>query len=313
MDKKSRILILGSTGMVGGSIVRQLKKLEYSNLLLPDEFMLDLTNQESVMRYFRENEPEYVFLAAAKVGGIYANSTQQADFGYINGMIELNIIYAAYKFKVKKLLFLGSSCIYPRDCPQPIKEEYLLTGKLEQTNEMYALAKILGLKLCEAYNLQYKTNFISCMPTNLYGINDNFDLQNSHVLPALIRKFHEARAENKSQVEVWGTGKPRREFLFVDDLADACVFLMNNYNSNDTINVGCGFDVTIKELAETIKDITGFSGDIHWNIEKPDGTPRKILDVSRINEIGWKARTGLREGLEITYKWFIDNQDKIRK
>ena len=268
--------------------------------------------------FFQLEQPEYVFLAAAKVGGIWANNTYPAEFAYQNIMIQSNVIHASYHESVKKLLFLGSSCIYPRNCPQPMKEAYLLTGKLEPTNEPYAIAKIAGIKMCQAYNRQYGTRFISVMPTNIYGPGDNFDLETSHALPALIRKFHEGKIgyespvtsdEQKGKVTVWGTGKPRREFLYVDDLADACHFIMNNYESNEIINIGVGRDISIKELAELVKDIVGFSGEIHFDTSKPDGTLQKILDVSRLNSLGWQAGISLRDGIRSTYNWYLNNSD----
>ena len=273
---------------------------------------MDLTRQSAVEAFFEKEKPEYVFLAAAKVGGIYANSTYPAEFIYSNLMAQANIINAAHIYGAEKLLFLGSSCIYPRDCPQPMKEEYLLSGYLEPTNEPYAVAKIAGIKMCQSYNRQYGTNFISVMPTNLYGPNDNFDLMDSHVLPALIRKFHEAKVNDKPYVEVWGSGNPKREFLFVDDLADACLFLMENYDKSEIINIGTGEDVTVKELAETVKEEVGYAGEIRFDKTKPDGTPRKLLDVSRINSLGWKAKMPLREGIEKTYEWYKSQLD-IRK
>ncbi|WAM33651.1 GDP-L-fucose synthase [Caldicellulosiruptor morganii] len=307
MEKSSKIYVAGHRGLVGSAIVRRLLKENYTNLILKGREEVDLTRQEEVERFFEEHRPEYVFLAAARVGGIYANNTYPAEFIYQNLMIECNVIHSAYKFGVKKLLFLGSSCIYPRDCPQPMKEEYLLSGYLEQTNEAYAVAKIAGLKLCQFYKRQYGANFISCMPTNLYGINDNFDLNTSHVIPALIRKFHEAKINNYPYVEVWGTGKPLREFLYVDDLADACVFLMENYDDELWINVGSGEEISIAELAELIKKVVGYKGEIVFNSKMPDGTPRKLLDTTRLKNLGWQRKVGLEEGLRMTYKWFIDN------
>lgn len=268
---------------------------------------LDLTNQQAVNSFFAEEKPEYVFLAAAKVGGILANSTYPAEFIYENLMIEANIIHAAYKYGVKKLLFLGSSCIYPKFAPQPLKEEYLLTGELEETNEAYAIAKIAGIRLCKHYNQQYGTNFISVMPTNLYGPNDNFDLKSSHVMPALIRKFHEAKINKEPEVIVWGTGNPRREFLHVDDMADACVYLMENFDAEDIgefVNIGVGKDINIKELAELIKVIVGFEGKIKYDMSKPDGTPQKLLDIGKLNALGWKSEISFKEGIESTYEWY---------
>lgn len=304
MEKESKIYVAGHRGLVGSAIMRKLNSEGYTNIITKSHNELDLTNQEEVKRFFETEKPEYVFLAAAKVGGINANNLYPADFIYVNLMIENNVIKASFDNKVKKLLFLGSSCIYPKMAPQPIKEDYLLTGELEKTNEAYALAKIAGLKMCEFFNKQYGTNYISVMPTNLYGPNDNFDLNSSHVLPALIRKFHEAKESNSEYVEIWGTGTPKREFLHVDDLADAVVFLMNNYNENKTINIGTGEDLTIRELAETIKEIVEFKGELKFNSEKPDGTPRKLLDVSRLHSAGWKHKIELKEGIKSTYEWF---------
>jgi GDP-L-fucose synthase len=304
MNKDSKIYVAGHRGLVGSAIMRKLQQEGYTNIITRTHKELDLTNQAQTQEFFEKEKPEYVFLAAAKVGGIHANNTYPADFAYINIMIESNVIKASYDYGVKKLLFLGSSCIYPKLCPQPIKEEYLLTGSLEKTNEAYAIAKIAGLKMCQYFNRQYGTNYISVMPTNLYGPNDNFDLETSHVLPALIRKFHEAKINNKPYVEVWGTGTPRREFLYVDDLADAVVYLMNNYNENEPLNIGTGKDITIKELAELIKEIVGYEGEIKFDTTKPDGTPRKLLDVSRLHNAGWEHKITLREGIENTYEWF---------
>ena len=304
MDKNAKIYIAGHRGMVGSAIKRALEKDSYTNLIYKTKEELDLLDQSSVVELFKNERPEYVFIAAAKVGGILANNTYPADFIYQNLQIQNNIIYNAHKYKVKKLLFLGSSCIYPKLANQPIKEEYLLTGLLEPTNEAYAIAKIAGLKMCQYYKKQYGANFISCMPTNLYGPNDNFDLENSHVLPALIRKFYEARKENKENITIWGSGTPKREFLFVDDLADACIFLINNYDGVDTINVGVGKDISISELAQMIKNIIGFSGEIIYDETKPDGTLKKLLDVSRINDLGWKAQTTLEDGLKKTIECY---------
>jgi GDP-L-fucose synthase len=307
MNKDSKIYLAGHRGLVGSAILRKLKKEGYTNIITKTHKELDLTNQKETQEFFEKEKPEYVFLAAAKVGGIQANDTYPADFIYINQMIQNNVIKASYDNKVKKLLFLGSSCIYPKMAPQPIKEEYLLTGELEKTNEAYAIAKISGLKMTEFFNKQYGTNYISVMPTNLYGPNDNFDLKTSHVLPALIRKIHEAKENNSEYVEIWGTGKPMREFLHVDDLADAVVYLMNNYNENKPINIGTGKDITIKELAELIKDVVGYQGKLKFDTSKPDGTPRKLLDVSRLHNAGWKHKISLREGIEKTYEWFKEN------
>ena len=306
MDKSGKIYVAGHRGLVGSAIVRKLKEKGYNNIVVRDHKDLDLRDQYKTREFFELERPDYVFLAAAKVGGIYANATYPADFIYDNLAIEANVIKAAYDFGVKKLLFLGSSCIYPKFAPQPIKEEYLLSGYLEPTNEAYAIAKIAGLKMCQYFNQQYGTNYISVMPTNLYGPNDNFDLESSHVLPALIRKFHEAKVNNKPYVEVWGTGSPRREFLYVDDLADACVFLMEEYNGNDVINIGTGEDITIRELAELIKRIVGYNGEIKFDTSKPDGTPRKLLDVSKLRKLGWRHKVSLEEGIYRTYKWFVE-------
>lgn len=304
MNKDSKIYVAGHRGLVGSAIMRKLKQEGYTNIITRTHKELDLTNQAQTQEFFEKEKPEYVFLAAAKVGGIHANNTYPADFAYINTMIESNVIKASYDYDVKKLLFLGSSCIYPKLCPQPIKEEYLLTGPLEKTNEAYAIAKIAGLKMCQYFNRQYGTKYISVMPTNLYGPNDNFDLETSHAFAALLRKFHEAKINNKPYVEVWGTGTPRREFLHVDDLADAVVYLMNNYDENEPLNIGTGKDVTIKELAELIKEVVGYEGEIKFDTTKPDGTPRKLLDVSRLHNAGWEHKITLREGIENTYEWF---------
>jgi len=308
MQKSSKIYVAGHKGLVGSALTRALRAREYNNLILKTREELDLIDQKAVADFFAEEKPEYVFLAAAKVGGIMANNAYPADFIYQNLVIETNVIHEAFKNSVKKLLFLGSSCIYPKNCPQPIKEEYLLSGELEPTNKPYAVAKIAGIVACQSYNRQHGTNFISAMPTNLYGPNDNFDLESSHVLPALIRKFADAKKEGKDEAVLWGSGAPKREFLHVDDLADACVFLMNNYNSADTINIGTGEDVSIKELAETIKNITGFGGKIVWDSAKPDGMMRKLLDVSRIHQLGWRHKTELEDGIAATYQWFINNK-----
>jgi GDP-L-fucose synthase len=307
MEKDLKIYVAGHRGLVGSAIMRRLKAEGYKNLLTHTHAELELTRQEKVEEFFHEERPDYVFLAAARVGGIYANNTYPAEFIYSNLTIQTNIIHASYVFKVKKLLFLGSSCIYPKNCPQPMKEEYLLSGPLEPTNEPYAVAKIAGIKMCQAYNRQYGTNFLSVMPTNLYGPNDNFDLKTSHVLPALIRKFHEAKTEGLSEVEIWGTGSPRREFLHVDDLADASLFLMNNYSKSKIINIGAGKDSTIKELAEMIARIVGFKGRLVFNSIKPDGTPKKLLDISVLHSFGWKAKIGLEQGIAETYKWYAEN------
>ncbi|QNA45019.1 GDP-L-fucose synthase [Lacibacter sediminis] len=302
MEKKDKIFVAGHRGMVGSAIVRKLQQEGFDNLVVRTSAELDLRNQESVDVFFKEYKPDYVFMAAAKVGGIVANNTYRAEFLYDNLMIQNNVIHSSYKHSVSKLLFLGSSCIYPKFAEQPIKEEYLLTGTLEQTNEPYAIAKIAGLKLCEAYRSQYGSNFISAMPTNLYGPNDNYDLQNSHVLPALLRKMIVAKRTQQPAVEIWGSGTPRREFLHVDDLADACFFLMQEYDGTEWMNIGVGEDVSIKELAELIKDIVGYEGELQFNTSKPDGTPRKLLDVSKLQNRGWKAKIGLREGIQHVYE-----------
>lgn len=307
MDKKSKIYLAGHRGLVGSAIKRKLESKGYSNLIFRTHGELDLTNQQAVNEFFEREKPEYVFLAAAKVGGILANNTYPAEFIYENLMIEANIIHASYRNGVKKLLFLGSSCIYPKLAPQPLKEEYLLTGPLEETNEAYAIAKIAGIRLCKHYNQQYGTNFISVMPTNLYGPNDNFDLETSHVMPALIRKFHEAKVKNEPEVVIWGTGKPLREFMHVDDMADACVYLMGKYNTGDIgefVNIGVGKDITIGELSEVIKEIVGFEGTIRKDLSKPDGTPQKLLDIAKLSSLGWKAKISLRDGIEQTYEWY---------
>ena len=305
MNKDSKIYVAGHNGMVGSAIVRKLKDLGYTNIVTKSKKELDLTNQFLVNQFFHFERPEYVFLAAAKVGGIKANDQFRADFIYQNLMIQSNIIKASYDCGVKKLLFLGSSCIYPKFCEQPIKEEYLLTGTLEPTNDAYAIAKIAGIKMCQDFNKQYGTNYISVMPTNLYGPGDNYDLNNSHVLPAMIRKFHEAKLEEKDKVEIWGTGTPKREFLYVDDLADACIHLMLNYNDSEIVNIGTGQDVTIAELAIGIKNIVGFRGDIYFNTDMPDGTPRKLLDVSKLTSLGWTYKTSLKEGIQKTYEDYV--------
>jgi len=308
MDKDARIFVAGHRGLVGSAIVRRLEREGYRDLLLRTSKELDLRRQVDVERFFEKERPEHVFLAAAKVGGILANNTYPANFIYENLMIESNVIHSSYLSSVKKLLFLGSSCIYPKFAPQPIKEEHLLTGPLEETNEAYAIAKICGIELCKFYRRQYGCDFISAMPTNLYGPQDNFDLNSSHVLPALIRKFHEAKVKGQSEVVIWGTGQPMREFLYVDDLADACLFLMNHYSGETHVNVGTGKDLKIVQLAEMISEVVGFKGSITLDRTKPDGTPRKLLDVSMINSLGWKARTDLHEGLVLTYEWFLENR-----
>ena len=302
MEKNAKIYIAGHRGMAGSAILRKLTKEGYQNFILETSKELDLRNQSAVEAFFEQEKPEYVFLAAAKVGGILANNTYRADFLYENLMIQNNIIHQSFVHKVKKLMFLGSSCIYPKLAPQPLKEDYLLTGALESTNEPYAIAKIAGIKMCESYRLQYGCNFISVMPTNLYGEGDNYDLQKSHVLPALIRKFHEAKQQNMPFVEVWGTGAPLREFMNVEDLADACVFLMNNYDQPEIINIGVGEDLSIKELAMLVKEIVGFVGELRFDTSKPDGTPRKLMDTSKINNLGWKASISLKDGIKKVYE-----------
>jgi GDP-L-fucose synthase len=353
MKRDSRIYVAGHKGLVGSAIVRRIRSEGFSNLTVRSHQEVDLMRQAEVEAFFKAEKPEYVFIAAAKVGGILANSTYPAEFIYENLLIESNIIHSAYEAGVKKLLFLGSSCIYPRDCPQPMKEEYLLSGKLEPTNEPYAIAKIAGIKMCQSYNRQYGTRFISVMPTNLYGPGDEFDLETSHVLPALIRKFHEAkiggqrsevggrrleakeggkgvasdlkrsapptsserseRSSPVSSVTLWGTGTPRREFLHVDDLADACVFLMKHYEESEIINIGVGQDISISELADLIKDIVGFKGGIQYDRSKPDGTPRKLLDVGRLKALGWQPKISLREGIERTYRWYVEEAARVPK
>ncbi|MBU0646837.1 GDP-L-fucose synthase [Patescibacteria group bacterium] len=307
MQKNSKIYIAGHLGLVGSAIIRKLQSDGYNNLIFKTHVELDLLDQKAVADFFNKEKPEFVFLCAAKVGGILANSAKPAEFIYKNLQIQNNIIHQSYLNKVKKLLFLGSSCIYPRECPQPMKEEYLLTGSLEPTNEPYAIAKIAGIKMCQSYNKQYGTNFISVMPTNLYGPNDNFDLSNSHVLPALIRKFHEAKINKQNKVEIWGTGVAKREFLYVDDLADACIFLMNNYDDSEIVNIGTGKDKTIKGLSELIKKIINYKGKINWDTTKPDGTPRKLLDVSKLHKLNWRHKINLEQGIKMTYEWYKSN------
>lgn len=302
MEKKSKIYVAGHKGMVGSAIIRKLKAAGYENLLVSTSKELDLRDQEAVRKFFEANKPEYVFLAAAKVGGILANDKYKAEFLYDNLMIQNNVIHQSYKNGVKKLMFLGSSCIYPKMAPQPLKEEYLLTGLLEPTNEPYAIAKIAGIKMCDAYRYQYGCNYISVMPTNLYGPNDNYDLNTSHVLPALIRKFHEAKMTNAPNVTVWGSGTPLREFLHADDLADACFYLMQNYDEAGFVNIGIGEDSSIADLAALIKAVVGYEGNIVWDSTKPDGTPRKLMDVSKLTGLGWKARISLRDGIESVYR-----------
>ncbi len=308
MNQSDKIYIAGHRGMVGSAIVRRLQKDGFNNIVTRSSKELDLKEQQAVRDFFKQEKPNVVVLAAAKVGGIHANNVYRAQFLFENLMIQNNVIHSAYESGVTKLLFLGSSCIYPKLAPQPLKEESLLTGLLEQTNEPYAIAKIAGIKMAESYRRQYGVNYISAMPTNLYGPNDNYDLNNSHVLPALIRKFHTAKATNAPSVEVWGTGSPMREFLHVDDLADACFFLLQNYDEEMFVNIGTGVDLTIKELAEMIKGIVGYTGELKWNTEKPDGTPRKLMDVSRLHNLGWKHRIGLREGITAVYTEFAKSE-----
>ena len=304
MEKTAKIYVAGHRGLVGSAIMRSLQRQGYDNIIVRTHAEMDLRNQAEVNRFFDQEKPEYVILAAAKVGGIWANSQAPADFCYDNLMISANVVHAAYEHKVKKLLFLGSSCIYPKMAPQPIKEEYLLTGALEPTNEGYALAKISGMQLCKFYRRQYGCDFISAMPTNLYGINDNFDLNNSHVLPAMIRKFHEAKIENKPEVVLWGTGKVLREFLYVDDLADALVHLLNHYSAESHVNIGTGEDLSIHDLALIVKETVGYQGKIVYDSSKPDGTPRKLLDVSLLHSTGWHHKTSLQEGIKTVYQWY---------
>jgi len=307
VEKDAKIYIAGHRGMVGSAILRKLEAQGFSNFVLRSSAELDLRNQQAVTDFFEKEKPDYVYLAAAKVGGIKANNTFRAEFLYDNLCIQNNIIHNAFLQKIKKLMFLGSSCIYPKLAPQPLKEEYLLTGELEPTNEPYAIAKIAGIKLCEAYRDQYGCNFISVMPTNLYGINDNYHPENSHVLPAMIRRFHEAKINQLPEVVIWGTGSPRREFLFADDMADACIFLMGTYNEKGFVNIGTGSDITIKDLAILIKEIIQYEGDIKYDSSKPDGTPRKLMDVSKLNSLGWTYSTNLSEGIKIAYKDFLKN------
>lgn len=311
MEKDSKIFVAGHRGLVGSAIVRALEAQGHTNIIKKNRDELDLLDQRAVADFFASEKPEYVFDAAAKVGGIMANKERPAEFIRENLTIQNHIIHSAYVSGVKKLVFLGSSCIYPKLCPQPIKEEYLLTGPLEPTNDAYAVAKIAGIMMCQSYNKQYGTDYISLMPTNLYGPNDNFDLQSSHVLPALIRKFHEAKENSSPTVTLWGTGSPMREFLHVDDLADATLYLMNNYDESEIVNIGTGEDVSIKELAELIRDIVGYTGDIEWDTEKPDGTPRKLLDVSRLHQLGWRHQRPLSDGIKDTYQWYLDNLDRL--
>lgn len=310
MEKNSRIYVAGHTGMVGSAIARCLERNGYKNIIRISHRELDLTDQAACGRFFDSEKPEYVFLAAAKVGGIHANDIYPADFIMENMLIECNVIRSAFRNNVKKLMFLGSSCIYPKLCPQPIKEEYLLTGPLEPTNEAYAMAKISGIKMCQAFNKQYGTRYISVMPANMYGINDRFDAYNSHVIPAMIIKFHRAKTENLPFVELWGTGKPLREFLYVDDMAEACVYLMQNYDGSEPVNIGSGKEISIRELAETIRDVTGYGGEIVFDTTKPDGTPRRVLDNSKITAMGWKPKTDIREGLQREYEYYLEMVNK---
>lgn len=307
MNKTDKIFIAGHRGLVGSALVRNLQQQGFSNLLLRTRAELDLTQQQAVDDFFKQEKPDYVFLAAAKVGGIHANNTYRGDFIYQNLAIQNNIIDAARRYGVKRLLFLGSSCIYPRHCPQPMQEEYLLSGALEPTNEPYAIAKIAGIKLCESYNYQYGTDFATVMPTNLYGQNDNFDLQNSHVLPALIRKAHEAKMNKSDSLTIWGTGSPKREFLHVDDMAAACIFVMDQKGFTEMVNIGSGQEVTIKELAELVCEVVGFDGKILYDATKPDGTPRKLVDISKIKQLGWTPKISLKDGLQQTYEWFVNH------
>ena len=311
MEKSAKIYIAGHKGLVGSAITRNLTAKGYNQIITRSSKDLDLRNQQAVTDFFAEEKPDYVFLAAAKVGGIVANNTYRADFIYENLAIQNNIIHNSYLNGVKKLMFLGSSCIYPKMAPQPLKEEYLLTGLLEETNEPYAIAKIAGIKMCDAYRAQYGCNYISVMPTNLYGYNDNYHPQNSHVMPALIRRFHEAKVDGKNDVMIWGTGSPKREFLFADDLAEACFYLMENYNEPAPINVGVGEDITIKELAYLIKDTTGFEGEITFDTTKPDGTPRKLMDVTKLHNLGWKHKIELKDGIKLAYEDFLEKAENV--
>ena len=313
MNKADKIYVAGHRGLVGSAIVRNLQKKGYHNIVGRTHKELDLTNQTEVRKFFEEEKPDIVVLAAAKVGGIHANNTAPAEFIYENLQIQCNVIQCCHEYHVKKLLFLGSTCIYPKMAPQPIPEDALLAGALEPTNEAYALAKISGLKMCEFYKKQYGDDFISCMPTNLYGPHDNYDLENSHVMPAMIRKFHEAKVNGADSVELWGTGAPLREFLYVDDMADACVFLLENYDGVQHVNIGTGREVTIKQLAETVKEVVGFQGTIVWNDSMPDGTPRKLTDVSKLHGLGWHHKVDLEEGVRLAYEWFQENIDIARK
>lgn len=312
MDKNAKIYVAGHRGLVGSAIVRNLQSKGYTNIIGRTHRELDLLNQAAVREFFEKERPDYVVLAAAKVGGINANNTAPADFAYDNMQIQCNVIKSAHDYNVKKLLFLGSTCIYPRMAPQPIPEEALLTGPLEETNEAYAIAKISGLEMCKFFKRQYGDDFISCMPTNLYGPYDNYDLENSHVMPAMIRKFHEAKVNRAKSVELWGTGSPLREFLYVDDMADACTFLLENYSGEQHVNIGTGKEVTIKELAETVKRIVGFTGEIVWNSNMPDGTPRKLTSVDKLHALGWTHKIDLEEGVKLAYDWFVENIDQAK-
>ena len=312
LNRHARMYVAGHTGLVGSAVLRRLQAAGFEKVLIASRDQLDLRDQAAVNYWFKANRPEYVFLVAGTVGGILANSTRPAEFIYDNMMIHASVVHAAHVYRAKKLLYLGSSCIYPRECQQPMTEEMLLTGALEPTNEPYAIAKIAGIKLCQAYRRQYGDDFISAMPTNLYGPNDNFDLTSSHVLPALIRKFHDAKAEGRREVTVWGSGRPRREFLHVDDLADSCLFLMEHYSAADHINVGSGEDLSIGELAQLVRDVVHPSADIVFDASKPDGTPKKLLDVSRLHDLGWRHRIGLAEGVASTYDWFLAHKDQAR-
>ncbi len=313
IEKNAKIFVAGHRGLVGSAIVRGLEEKGYTNIITRTHKELDLTDQAAVFGFFEKEKPEYVVLAAAHVGGINANQTYPADFIYINSIIQCNVIKASHDNKVKKLLFLGSSCIYPKMAPQPIKESYLLTGPLEETNEGYAIAKISGMEMCKFFKRQYGDDFISCMPTNLYGPNDNFDLENSHVLPAMIRKFHEAKVAGEKEVELWGDGSPLREFLYVDDMADACIYLLENYSGEEHVNIGTGKEITIKALAELVRDIVGFKGEIRWNTDMPNGTPRKLCDVTKLHDIGWKEKVDLPEGIRLEYEWFLAQDEKDLK
>ena len=310
MEKQAKIYVAGHRGMVGSAIYRKLKEQGFENIVVRTSKELDLRDQQAVKEFFETEKPEYVFLAAAKVGGIMANNVYRADFIYENLAIQNNVIHYAHENDAKKLMFLGSSCIYPKMAPQPLKEDYLLTGTLEPTNEPYAIAKIAGIKMVESYRLQYDDNYISVMPTNLYGINDNYHLENSHVLPALIRKFHEAKINNSPTVNIWGSGNPLREFMYADDLADACVFLMENYNDLQFVNIGVGEDISIRDLAELIKEVIGYQGELEFDSSKPDGTPRKLMDVSKLHSLGWKAKTSLKDGIKLAYEDFLSKNQE---